>query len=261
MAEPPETHENSPDLGRRLDAARVAVLGLNAWAVLVFVPLLAAGARSGWSYGLTALGLVLLAAGAALLARAPRIATWLLLALFPVGLAALVATLPSLALQKTHSLFALLLGAVSLVAYGAFTAAVCARPSALRATTSKPLEPGQGGGSLRHRRVRRRVLVVAGALGAFAVAVMAPLWHGDEAAERAWGDSADEGRMLTAVAAAALGAAIMALFIGPGTRRSRSRPPTARQAYVRAAMLVMVALAGVLTWWIVTQGGKPSEAF
>jgi len=233
---------------RRTDRARVLVLGANAWVVLAVLPSLLAEPRSPGHVLWLLLPLPPLAVGALLLSRSQVLAGWALLGGYPTLLAAAVAILPRLVVQSPYSTVGLVLGALSVVAYGAGTVFAVTRPYALRATTRRPLgsvaaidEPGS-------RIWARRALLALATTGAVVLAVVVPALGGTASYEEAWGRAAPEAAVLTAVAGGALGTAVLALFIGPSLRAPRTPDPTRRQVRRRVTALLVSVAIGVAFW-------------
>ena len=232
----------------RTDAARVIVLGMNAWLVLAVLPMALAEPKAPASMTWLLLPLPALVAGVLTLARSQLIAGYVLLGGFPTLLAALLSVLPRFVVQTPWSTVGLLLGAASLIAYGAAAVFAVSRPHALRATTHRPL------GSVAPIEERaaliwsRRAVLSVGAIGAAVLAVVAPVVGGMAAYEEVWGEAAAEASVLAAVVGGALGACVIALFVGPTLRAPRSPAPTRRQVNRRVGALLASVAIGVLFW-------------
>lgn len=227
------------------DAARVVVLGLNAWAVLVVIPMLLAEPRSFAHVAWLLLPLPALLAGALAMPRSRPLASWVLLGGFPTLLVAVVAAMPRLVLQSAYSTVGLLIGALSLVAFGAGAAYATARPEALRPTTRRPLGSVTPIDEPRERSRGRRLLVGAGVIGSMLVALVAPAFGGVESYGEVWGRAAPEAAVLTAVVGGALATVTMAVFVGPTLRAERGRGLSRRQVNRRILALLVSVTLGV----------------
>lgn len=240
------------------ERARVLVLGVNLWLVVAAIP---AAIHQHWlGAALSLLVLLPLGAGAVTLgAEAPAeggrsrlLATLLLLGGVPVGALAFVLWLERSAAGDSHPPLALALGSASVLAYLAVSASVLARPverSDVRHRDMTTLTEDRAAGGRRWRR--RLVLGVAG-FGALALALVAPYAGGEGALFRAWGEAADAAGTLAAVVGGALGALVLAAFVGPGLRRQRP-PPLTRQRW-RVAMFTLVALSGAVVHTLLNRG-------
>ena len=238
-----KTQEADPARLPAADAARVIVLGLNVWLVLLAVPLLLAEPRSVGHLVWLGLPLPVLFAGAVSLDRSRALAGWLLLGVYPTLLVAIVAATPQLVLQSAYSTVGLVIGAVSLVAFGAGAAYATTRPASLRPTSRRPLGSVAPIEEPTLRTLGRRLLLGAGVVGAVLVAIVAPALGGAESYGEVWGRAAPEAAVLTAVVGGALGAVTLAMFVGPTLRAPRGREPSRRQRDRRVvALLFSVAL-------------------
>lgn len=229
---------------------RIALLGLNAWAVAVFVPILFEPRRTAGV--LAAAALALLAGGVRGLARWPAAASWALLAAFPATLAAAVASLPPDADQPMQGTVSLALAAVSLIAFILVTARTCARPPSTRPETARPLDEANGEPVPASRQVAASHVFLAGAaVGAFALVAVAPTWGTRRALELAWNGAADEAAVLTAVLAGVVAVSTLALVVAPAMRRRRPPRPRTRQLQIRVTLLVTLALLGLYVHYLV----------
>ena len=230
----------------RVEQSRLVVLGVNVWAVLLAVPLWSAQPRTAAGALWLALPLACLAAGLLSLPASRRVAAWLLLGLYPTSVASVAAALPQLTIATPYSTPGLLVGALSLAAFGAGAAFSATRPAQLRPNTSRPLgsvvpiEEHTG-----RRRVRWALLGVT-SVGALAIAVVAPAVSDRAGYEALWGEAAGEAAVLTAVVAGALAAATLALFVGPTLRASRARRSSGRRVRRRIGWLLLSAVVGAL---------------
>lgn len=227
----------------RADAIRLAALGINAWAVAVFVPSLVGTGEVGWE--LATLPLLLLAAGLTVLQRRPGLSGWVLLGGFPAAIGLAVATLPSQGGGPVQDTVALGLASASLLLFLGVGARVCSRPGPGRTATLRRLDEREANvAEVRARQLRRAVLLAVTGLGMWGVAIVAPTWGSREALVEAWGPATAQAEVLTAVAAGVLAIAALSLFVAPGTRRRRRRPTPPRQLALRVTLLMLLALLG-----------------
>jgi len=232
----------------RVDAIRVGLLGANLWAVSALVPAALSGPRvTAWL--LAMLPLPVLALAALALRRLPRIAPWLLLGAFPLSVAVVVSAMPSHTVDAPYPAMALFIVALALLAYGAAAAAASERPHWDSHASSRPLPDTRVPKDATRRRRIRGVVLTLGAIGAFALAVVAPLAGGERALRASWGEGAPEAGVLSAVVAGSLATLMLAAFLGPSTRR-RKHLPSSRQRRTRVALLLMVVLTGAGVWWM-----------
>jgi hypothetical protein len=230
-------------------AARVVVLGLNAWATLLFLPAVLGGLISPFRAAWLVLPLVPLLLGALVLDAARGAARWVLLGAFPAVSAGVLAGLPSIARQGPQGVLATSVGVLSLVAFGAVAAHAVSRPDGTRAAQLRPL--GSVSPIEEHagrRRLRRTVLVIA-SLGALGLVLVAPM-IGGRAAYAAWGEAATEALVLTTVVATALATAVATLFVGPALRATREPPPTWRRVRRRVVALVATFAVGLAVYLV-----------
>lgn len=227
------------------DGARVLVLGLNAWLVLLALPTLLAEPRSVAHLLWLLLPLPALVAGVIALERSRTVGAWVLLGGYPTLVVAIVAAMPQLVLQSAYSTVGLVLGASSMVAFGAGAAYATMRPPSLRPTSRRPLGSVTPVDEPRSRRRGRHLLVGAGVLGSVLIAIVAPALGGVEAYGEPWGRAAPEAAVLTAVVGGALGAVTLAIFVGPTLRAPRGRKPSRRQINRRVAALLVSVVIGV----------------
>lgn len=240
------------------DAVRTAVLGVNAWAVALFVPAIHGGTEGALALIEVIAPLAVLAAGVWALrggaaATPRRAATWGLLAAYPLALALGIVTRPELGALDSYSTPALVVAVLATVAYGAGAAAATARPDAFRAATRKPLGGVAPVPDEPRRRWLRRLLLGAAALGALGLGAIAPSWGERADLERSFGEAAPEAALVAAVIGGALATAIIALFIGPSLRAARDRVPTRPQLTRRAIGWLVAALGGIAVYWVITR--------
>jgi hypothetical protein len=238
----------SADLRRtaRIDAVRVMVLGVNAWAVLLLIPWALGDPEDGTSLFWLLGPLTALAVGVPLILSHRLFAAWVLLGVYPVLCAFGVAFLPQLTRHAPHGTFGLALGALCFVAYGAGSALSVGRPPSIRESTHKPLGTVAPVEERAERRWGRRILLgVTGALS-FGLALVAPRVGDGAAYLEAWGEAAREGATLTAVVGGALGAALLALVVGPGLRVSRAHARNVQRSNRRATMMFGLFVVGLM---------------
>jgi hypothetical protein len=234
---------------------RVLLLGLNLWALCVLWPALAGrgGAEGAATVSLEAFSLLPLALGTGVLGQRLRWARpALLLVVFPVALTAALALRPEQANAQLYGPLGILLLALSLCAYGA-AAAVSVDPGAeeLR-TTHAALGSDPWDAPPPDRGLRQRGFIAVCFAGAAGVALIAPTLGGQSAVEHAWGDAASAGGVLTAVVAAALGVAVLAVYMGSALRAKATPERTPRgDVALRIVWLLFLALLGAVTYFIV----------
>lgn len=239
----------------RIEVFRVGILGLNAWLVLLVLPMSFAGIRTLAAPALVVLPLLALGLGTGALVAFRRAAPWLLLAAYPAALAIVAAALPSFVAQEPWAPFGMLLGVLSLLAYGARAALATGRPDRLRASTPRPLgsipplreTPGRA-------RMQKVVLGVTGA-GALAIAALAPPLASRSELEPAWGAAASDAAILVAVVAGAVAAVAIGLVVAPATRADRTRPPSTRQVRRRVVALLLAVTMGMIALYVVGMSG------
>ena len=229
------------------DAWRVGLTGLNAWLVLLLVPCLAAGWPDGIASLAAAGALALLALGVLAAVRSPaddRLAVagrWVLLALAPAALAAMVAARTEVAARSAFGPATLVLGAASVLAYAASAARACTRPLARLEVSVHALRSKQPVSEPAMRRWMRRALLGVAALGAGAIALVAPTARGARIYGEAWGDSAEAAAVLTSVVASLVAALALGAIVGPALRAKRPRSGDDARRVRRIAWSAVVA--------------------
>jgi hypothetical protein len=240
-------------------ALPLAALGLNAWLTGVGWFLLSTdvwfdGEQSApaWRGVLLAmLSLLPLAIGVPLAARATgerwhKVACWLLLCVFPAGLAAALCMGNEESRERAHGAWSMLLAGLSLLAYGVAALQTCraplpilpARSHARRSERTPSPEPTQGARDL------AAAIILCGAL---AIALIAPLSGSFTQLTAAWGEAADAGAALTAVVAGAIAVSLVSLDLGPLLKgQSLPRRSTRRQRNRIATMLFLTLLGGAV---------------
>jgi hypothetical protein len=195
----------------------IAALGLNAWAASVGWTLLSPDVSLTRAL-LASAGLLPLWLGA-LAARAKSdlwqlSARWLLLCVFPLSLSAALCLGDEAARERAHSAVSLLLAAISLLAYGAAALQACRAPLPILPTKShaRRSEPRL---SSRRPSLSRIAAAAVLILGAFAIALIAPLSSDYALLETSWGEAADAGAALTAVVAGAIAVTLVGIELAP----------------------------------------------
>lgn len=167
-----------------------------------------------------------------------------LLAIYPVAIGLGVTWLPSMVQDPPHSTVGLVLGALSLLAYGAGAMLAVDRPKERPILGQKPLGRVQPFEESRRRRFTRHALLAVSFLGAFLIGVVAPSLGGDAALREAWGPAAPEAGVLVAVTAGGIAAGGLALLLAPAMRAARARTPSRARVRRRVGLLSLVVLAG-----------------
>ncbi|MEM9067761.1 MAG: hypothetical protein AAGE52_04620 [Myxococcota bacterium] len=223
-----------------MDRLAFVAVGLNFWAVAVFVPGLVAEPRGAGIILPLVAPLVVL--GLALL----RLTRWVVLAIVPSSLVLSAAVLPEFTLGSPHPPAIRLISALSLLGYGVIAARVVGRPNPEEAR-AKSLPPSkEDPAAARRHRGRLGMLAIAGT-GALLIAVLAPVLGSTAALRRHWGPSAGAAEVLTAVVAGAVATLSLATIVGPATRRRR-HPVSMRRRRTRIALLMMVVVLGAFVW-------------
>lgn len=237
--------------------ARVFVLGLNAWVVLIVIPGLLGPERSlgllPSSIVLCLLPVVVLTVGLGSLVRRGRTAWPLLLLAFPLLVAGVSVELTHADVSPS-SFVESLVGAISLAAFLLYTAGVLSTPRAQHETTVSELRSGEK--RSRHHLSSQRVFIAGAALGSLMIAVVAPALSRSEAYLAAWGKAAAEAKVMVAVGATMISVAIMTLFVAPTTRKAR--PGTSpqrrhRHGRVRVALFLFVVALGAIALWLIAE--------
>lgn len=232
-----------------IEAVRVIALGVNLWAIILVFPILHIGLRNTAFGFITALPLAPLIAGAWALGSRPGtrvFALSTLIVMFPVSIAGALAFRSDLGGHAQTTIHAMA-GALSLLAYGSVALEACARPSRLRASTTRPL-PALPGDDRPSRVWLRRVLVFGTVLGGCFVSVLAPTMNSREELVRAWGESAGAAPVFASIMGAVASAAAIAGIVGPSLRAPRPaevpRPSQKRARILLSLSLSMLSLAG-----------------
>lgn len=231
-------------------ALPLLALGMNAWLTGVGWFLLSTDVSLRDAL-LASLSLLPLLIGAPLSARAGserwyKVACWLLLCAFPVGLSAALCLGNEESRERAHGAWSMLLAGLSLLAYGVAALQTCraplpilpARSHARRSERTPAQEPAQGA---------RNLAAAAMLIGAVAIALIAPLSGDFAQLTAAWGEAADAGSALTAVVAGAIAVSIISLDLGPLLKgQSLPRRSTRKQRNRIATMLFLTLLGGAV---------------
>ena len=252
-ATPAKAPASRPQLRAAAPLTSFTVLGLgaNAWVTCVGWVLISNDV-SRWHAAAGGFALVPLCAGALLHARSSAErrgdgARWLLLCVFPATLAAALCLGSEGLREQAHGALSMLLAAASLLAYGAATLQVCRTPLDLLPTRSQARRSERGTAPPAPSRVLRAAAAVVWA-GAFAIALVAPLSSDYPALQLAWGESADAGAALTAVAAGAIAVSLLGLELGPLLKARRARHISTRARRNRIAVTLFLTLCGGLIY-------------
>lgn len=240
-------------------ALALFALGLNAWLSSVGWFWLSTDvsitgtALAGLSLAPLALGVPLatharLASGE----RAYTAACWLLLCVFPVGLAAALCTDTEETRERVHGAGSMLLCGLSLIAYGVAALQTCraplpilpARSHARRSERATLPDPQRG------PRVLGAALLLVGAL---AIALVAPLSSDFAQLRAAWGEAADAGSALTAVVGGAIAVSIIGLDLGPLLKGQAPPRRSTRQRRNRIASMLFLSALGAAVYLITRQ--------
>lgn len=228
----------------------VALLGATLFAVWWLLPTALGGTTRPWLAAAAALPpLALLAVGArALRDGRPGPASWALLAGVPVALGgAQAAVFPTLAAPPGPGP-GWVVTALALLAYGAAAARALARSGPARRGDRRPLEASEGAPARPPGTVPRRWLLGGATAGALALVLSPAATRDPESFAEAWGPAQTEAALLVAAVSTALGVSVLAVFVGPGLRASRERPPSPAERRSRVARAITLAALGVLAW-------------
>lgn len=227
---------------------RVGALGLNAWTIAVALPARVGGALGIADLVLISLPLVALALGLRALARENGAALGLLAVGVPVLLATAVAARTDPMLGEHYTTATTILAAFSTLAYVIATADALGRPARLRPTKESKLAL-----ATRVRPAARglRALVLGTtSTVALVLTVVLPELGSHESAIEAWGEAADEGRVLTALVGGAVACIVTAVIVGPALRAPRSGPVRPGERTLPVTLSLVVAATGAIAWAI-----------
>ncbi|HJL17226.1 MAG TPA: hypothetical protein RMH99_16280 [Sandaracinaceae bacterium LLY-WYZ-13_1] len=226
----------------------MGLLGVNAWLVSYLLPTLHVGAGDAWMVLGASAPLMVLAAGVALLGPRPGWARWVLLALYPPALGAVIAVRRELGAHEAYDETTSLLAVAAWLAYATAAAHASTRDRRVKPASPHPLVGKQPVREPPARRWLRRGLLATAATGGFAVAVLAPALGARRARTEAWGEAADDGAVLTSVVAAVVAAAALGAIVGPGLRAARAPRSARARSRRRLALASLVAVASGIAW-------------
>jgi len=228
-------------------ALRVGVLGLNAWAVSVALP--ARGTPLILAdVVLILLPLLALALGLRMMGRRSEGAMGLLAVGVPVLLVAAVGGRSDAALSDRFGTLTMILAAFSSLAYVVAVADALGRPALLRETKETKLalaarvRPSSKG-------LRALVLGTTSTI-ALLLTIVLPALGTHASASAAWGEAADEGRVLTAIVGAAIACITTAWIVGPTLRAERAAPTRRGEGTLTVTLSLVVAATGAIAWAI-----------
>jgi hypothetical protein len=249
----PELDGAKAILGGESHGALVLGLGINVWVTHVLLTLVSRSASPAQHVvGACALLCLLLGVAARMTIHGEqreRTARWLLLCVYP-GTIGLALSLGSEQVRETaYTALSMPLCAASLLAYGAAAVIACRQPSSLLASESHPLNGRESVAPV----PRLRGFVIAMVLGGgFAITVVAPLWPAYGELASAWGDAAEAGAVLTALAATAIAVSVIVVHLGAALRRAERRVDTVPKRRNRVATLLFLTVLGFVTYFTVT---------
>ena len=237
------------------DSLRALILGLNAWAVVIALPLAFAPERVEESILWSLIPLALLLSGILQSRSASNQGEGLLLLAFPVALGATAAWRSGPSGGEMNAALGSTIAALSLLLYWAaalraVNLPVLSVPARVR-TLGPPTSPPP---RTRHRRLASRLLWVSG-LSSIALATLSPLLGSESTWASAWGEAADEARVLVTVVAGALACAVLVAFIGPATRARRGPAPDRARSDRRAMLFTTLALGAAAGWLLLERLG------
>lgn len=226
-------------------------LGTNAWLTSVGWVLISNDV-SVWHTAAASFTLVPLCAGAVLHARTlpdqrSDTARWLLLCVFPASLAAALCLGSEAMREQAHGPLSMLLAAASLLAYGAAALQACRTPLHLLPTRSQARRSERGAAPPRESNALRAAALLLW-VGAFAIALVAPLSSDYATLQLAWGEAADAGAALTAVAAGGIAVTLVGVDLGPLLKARRARHVSTRTRRNRIAVMLFLTLCGGLMY-------------
>jgi hypothetical protein len=231
---------------------RVLLLGANLWALCALWPALAGRGEGPALLALSAFSVLPLALWAALGQRMRWAQSLLLFIMFPVALAAVLALRPEALNAQLYGPLGMVLLAVSLCGYGAAAAASLDVPAQVLSVTQASLGADPWDAAPAERGMRQRVFIAMCVAGAGAIALVAPAIGGTSVLERAWGDAAGVGAVLSAVVAAALGVAVLAIYMPNALRAKTGAEQTPRgDSTLRVVWFLFLALLGAITYFVV----------
>ncbi len=237
---PPSVRTGAPIL-------RVGALGLNAWAVTVALP--ARGTPLIFAdIVLISLPLLALVLGLRMMARRSDATLGLLAVGVPVLLVTAVAGRSDAALSDRFGTLTMILAAFSTLAYVIAAADALGRPLLLRETKETKLalaaraRPSSKG-------LRALVLGTTSTI-ALLLTIVLPALGTHASASAAWGEAADEGRVLTAIVGATIACITTAAIVGPTLRAERAAPTRRGEGTLTVTLSLVVAATGAIAWAI-----------
>jgi hypothetical protein len=172
---------------------------------------------------------------------------WLLLAVFSIALAAALCLGTEAAREQAHSALSMLLAAASLLAYGAVALQACRTPLQLLPTRSQARRSERGAAPPPESRAMRAAAALLW-IGAFAIALIAPLSGSYATLQLAWGDAADAGAAFTAVVAGGIAVSLLGIQLGPLLKARRAQHVSTRARRNRIAVMLFLTLCGGLVY-------------
>lgn len=233
----------------RSDAWRVALLGANAWVVVVLAPTLHLGADLA-ALAIALLPLPALGYGIYALERRIEHARWALLLGVPAGMGGVLALARPLTEHDAYGTAGLVLAAASLLAFVAASASAVARERATTPVVTQPLVGKEPVVEPAARRVLRRALLALAAVGAFAITVLAPALSDRRERVERWGEAADDATALASVVAAVIAALALGTLVGPALRAQRPRADDPAKSRRRLAAAMLIATAAGVGWLV-----------
>ncbi len=235
---------------RWMDTAivRVSALGLNAWAVAVALPEQAGGAFGIADVVLIVLPLIALGLGLRAMARKNPASLGLLAVGAPVLMVTAVAARSDPSLDDRYGTATTILAALSMLAYVVATADALGRPALLRATRETKLAL-----TARARpsaRGLRALVLGTTSTVALLLTIVLPALGSHRSALDAWGDAADEGRVLTAILGGTIACISTAAIVGPSLRAARLGPTRPGEGTLKVTLALLVAATGAIAWAI-----------
>lgn len=234
----------------------VLVLGVHTWLVAAGWPLFTRDESGPAPFiaGLFALGALGAGAGlhafgdtsAAAIRYARDAAFWLV---FPIATCAASASAYDAAGDDALALLPLLLGPLSLAAYGAALVSVTARAPQPIAVELTPLRAANTARPASRLRAALPQLLFGG--GALALGLVLPALGDPAALAARWGDGRRPGAVLAAILGGALAAALLGSFLPAALRRDARDLEPRPDAALRTAWYLFLSLLGAVTYYVV----------
>jgi membrane protein YqaA with SNARE-associated domain len=133
------------------------------------------------------------------------------------------------------------------LAYGAAALQACRTPLALLPTRSQARRSERGAAPPRESAVLTAAAWLLW-IGAFAIALVAPLSSDYATLQLAWGDAADAGAALTAVVAGGIAVGLLGMHLGQLLKARRARHVSTRTRRNRIAVMLFLTLCGGLMY-------------